>query len=332
MVRSRLRGFTLVELLVVIAIIGILVALLLPAIQAAREAARRSSCTNNVKQIAVAIHNYHDTHGTMPPGAIFSGTNDDAGLTEWRRTGFMLLLPYLEQQSLNDVVNTYYGRMSAHPELSTINDSEVESFICPSDPFGGKQISSARDGESDVNDNWRPTVTSYCFSSGRSVNGGSTNFFSRLWRNDDTRAGTMVAVRGVRPAVDFRSILDGTSNVLLLGEGAQYDKKYKNAPGSVSDWPAYRDGRAHAMWLEGHFHCMRSTEYGIHGSLAECINQLGGNNTARNRCRYQFGGPHSGGMVGALTDASTHFFTNTIDLTVWRYIGARNDENVVEIP
>ena len=96
---KRKRGFTLVELLVVIAIIGILVALLLPAIQAAREAANRSSCSNNLKQIGLALHNYHSTYGQFPPGAL--GEPGPFGDPEWPYF-LHALLPYLEQQEMAD--------------------------------------------------------------------------------------------------------------------------------------------------------------------------------------------------------------------------------------
>ena len=106
-------GFTLVELLVVIAIIGILIALLLPAVQAAREAARRSQCTNNMKQLGVAIHNYHDTHKVFPPAGLDYGWAGDANTSYSRApssspvnrfniSGWVMVLPYLEQSALHD--------------------------------------------------------------------------------------------------------------------------------------------------------------------------------------------------------------------------------------
>jgi len=106
----RRKGFTLIELLVVIAIIAILIALLLPAVQQAREAARRSTCKNNLKQIGLAMHNYHSTHSLFPPGAIAPGASCDAvtGPAPGRilnHTAYQMILPYLEQTALYNSYN-----------------------------------------------------------------------------------------------------------------------------------------------------------------------------------------------------------------------------------
>jgi len=117
--RSALRGFTLVELLVVIAIIGILVALLLPAVQAARGAARRIQCLNNLKQIGLAVHGFHDTHGTLPPSRLQGN-----GVTFW-----VLILPFLEEGAFFegwDLDNSFYN----HPQQ--VREQAVPVFICPS--------------------------------------------------------------------------------------------------------------------------------------------------------------------------------------------------------
>jgi prepilin-type N-terminal cleavage/methylation domain-containing protein len=121
MSRRRTRGFTLIELLVVIAIIGVLIALLLPAVQAAREAARRTQCTNNFKQMGIAMHNYHDSQGSLPIG------RQDAQ----RRTWAMSILPYLEQGNLFGAINfsqPFYERAN-----TTVIRSQISGFQCPSD-------------------------------------------------------------------------------------------------------------------------------------------------------------------------------------------------------
>jgi prepilin-type N-terminal cleavage/methylation domain-containing protein len=133
---KRERGFTLVELLVVIAIIGVLVALLLPAVQSAREAARRSQCTNNIKQIVLGCQNFHDTYGTVPN--IVSYTPTGGGGTTggfgagW---GFLpFLLPYVEQKPLFDTIN--FNSNCCCNSLTQVHKAYISAFTCPSDPLG----------------------------------------------------------------------------------------------------------------------------------------------------------------------------------------------------
>jgi prepilin-type N-terminal cleavage/methylation domain-containing protein/prepilin-type processing-associated H-X9-DG protein len=153
-VRRGSGGFTLVELLVVIAIIGILVALLLPAVQAAREAARRSQCVNNLKQHGVALHNYHDAQKKLPPGRVSCDNSGPAelgcasgGKPEVQRvgtSGFVLLLPYLEEQSLRDLIVDPDGKKGIGFWLRSLTSWHTASnmqaiaqrpqvFVCPSD-------------------------------------------------------------------------------------------------------------------------------------------------------------------------------------------------------
>ena len=133
------RGFTLVELLVVIAIIGVLVALLLPAVQAAREAARRMSCTNNVKQICLGVHNFENTHGTVPPSVAFTpGGGFGMG---WGWLTYML--PYVEQKPLYDSIDHKVSVCCRSQKA--VHDANIPGFTCPSDPmrdfFLDRQIS-----------------------------------------------------------------------------------------------------------------------------------------------------------------------------------------------
>jgi len=128
----RHYGFTLVELLVVIAIIGILIALLLPAVQAAREAARRTQCNNNLKQLGIALHNYHDSHGTFPPAHLETGTT---GPTFRHHFGWLAyLLPYIEQENVYRLID-FRLKYSA-PENRQDASVGIKTFICPSDPVG----------------------------------------------------------------------------------------------------------------------------------------------------------------------------------------------------
>lgn len=204
--RSQRRpGFTLVELLVVIAIIGVLVALLLPAVQAAREAARRMSCGNNLKQIGLALHNYHDTHDTFPPDVIYQGnrkgTIAQAG-DQRSYTWCTLILPFMEQQTLHDRINfaipgydQLIGNLNNSPEQQLLQSVELESFRCPSDlnMTGVEQYHGF-------------AVTSYAGNAGWDRH--------RRTFGDQRRAGPFSMFDSVRIA-DFK---DGTSNTILVGE------------------------------------------------------------------------------------------------------------------
>jgi prepilin-type N-terminal cleavage/methylation domain-containing protein/prepilin-type processing-associated H-X9-DG protein len=128
--RHRNRpGFTLIELLVVIAIIGVLIALLLPAVQAAREAARRAQCTNNLKQIGIGLHNYHGAVGGFPPGEIASG----AGGWKWF-SGVTMMAPYMENNAMYNALNFTFGpeEGTADPN-GTVVRTKINTFLCPSD-------------------------------------------------------------------------------------------------------------------------------------------------------------------------------------------------------
>src|SRR4051794_27977274 len=130
MVRPRRHsGFTLIELLVVIAIIAVLIALLLPAVQAAREAARRAQCINNLKQIGLALHNYHQAIDSLPPGHFGTGWND------WNST--TMLLPYMEQGALYNTINFANVGDAADPGYrpnTTAFRTKINGLLCPSDP------------------------------------------------------------------------------------------------------------------------------------------------------------------------------------------------------
>jgi prepilin-type N-terminal cleavage/methylation domain-containing protein len=197
---GRRRGFTLVELLVVIAIIGILVALLLPAVQSAREAARRMQCSNKLKQLGVALHNYHDTYKAFPstPGGNGILSANRGTVQNWMRWGGLAsLLPFVEQQAVYDRIdfrfswdstdnsNGFQNRLVRRIKLDDV-------FTCPSDPGSGLGITDF-------------AQTSYCFSRGPQAS----------W---DVGNGQEAGFGDGNNWHRFRDILDGTANTFAMGE------------------------------------------------------------------------------------------------------------------
>ncbi len=207
------RGFTLVELLVVIAIIGVLVGLLLPAVQQAREAARRMSCSNNMKQLGLALHNYHATFNRLPYRS--GGTNapwTTNGSNQWRASGFVLMLPQLEQSSLYEQISSpqTFNGIAFNPFGDNTRDSstyelwatDIPTLLCPSSPEL-KLIGSVAFG-----------LNHYGFSGGDSAM-FITNNSPSSWQN------AMNRVRGPfgrRTDRKFRDIYDGLSNTIMMGE------------------------------------------------------------------------------------------------------------------
>jgi prepilin-type N-terminal cleavage/methylation domain-containing protein/prepilin-type processing-associated H-X9-DG protein len=207
--RLRRSGFTLVELLVVIAIIGILIALLLPAVQMAREAARRSRCSNNLKQIGLALHNYHDTYKCCPPAWINS-TGNGNNASQWGWTA--LLFPFMEQEALKDTLDVGNLHLSLAVEdnaLLAIMQEPIGALRCPS--CSGPDLQDVRDLE-DTGGNpdfW--TATGNYVAAYRSWSG-------RTGRPPDSNESDEVGMFEEHRACRFAKITDGTSNTIAVGE------------------------------------------------------------------------------------------------------------------
>lgn len=227
------KAFTLVELLVVIAIIGVMVGLLLPAVQAAREAARRMSCSNNMKQLGLALHNYHSAHERFPysvgwGGSIEAGSAIPGANRIRNHRGWLLMLPYVEQQALYDAANlgaasgayvrsgtagTIGGPLPGAPgnPNDVVVSTPVQTFLCPSDanPTNYATTSSAMYSISPGTTTLQGAYTNYDFSVRRTSN--SANIFT----GDDIATRRMF---GFNDSSRFRDIVDGTSNAIAVCE------------------------------------------------------------------------------------------------------------------
>ncbi len=287
------RGFTLIELLVVIAIIAILVALLLPAVQQAREAARRSSCKNNLKQIGVALHNYHDVHNCFPPAFVASIQPTGEWADPTRPSGWgwgTMLMPFIEQGALYDAVrpNTepfLSGDFSAgSPEAAqrVILQQPISTYRCPSDP--GPNINTHRSSYGTSN---YVAIWGAHSGGGTEGNGNGCMFYSSR--------------------INFRDILDGTSNVIVIGERALVNR----AP--LMPWR----GAAYAG--------VQPTQWGsamraVWNSAAHRINGTD---------QWAFSSLHKGGAQFVLGDGSVRFISENISGVTWQLIAQRASGEVV---
>ncbi len=200
--RRPLHGFTLVELLVVITIIGILIALLLPAVQAAREAARRTQCGNNVRQIGLAVHHYHQTNGRFPPG--YGYPNSSGQRTEW--PWCLRLFCYLEQQALDESVDWGFPAGKPNPpwppgHLELIA-ARLSVFECPSDPSASQLQNPDLD----------------CFGSLTGKVHGRLSYAANFGRGQMTAPDRVAGVFDKNHGARIADIHDGTSNTLLVSE------------------------------------------------------------------------------------------------------------------
>jgi prepilin-type N-terminal cleavage/methylation domain-containing protein/prepilin-type processing-associated H-X9-DG protein len=334
------NAFTLVELLVVIAIIGVLVALLLPAVQAAREAARRMQCRNNLRQTGLALHNYHDVYKQLPPGYRFQAMSPVNGMG----TPNVSLLPYLEQENLQDLIDPNIPWFLLPPAVA---QTKIGTFVCPSDVA--------------------PNPATYPFVAALGVPVGDTFAtssygFSTGWRDSicfgpgfsapsvESKSG----VFAVHSETRFASILDGTSNTFAIGEAAS---GFPMCTGIGCSNPIPGATSKHG-WLVGGaglepFYASGFRYSGGFGSTLEPINKTpvtdsfykisgGGFLDCRARdCRASVdGGPHwvsnfrsfhPGGANFAFCDGSTQFLSETIDMTVYRGLSTIQGGEAVSI-
>jgi prepilin-type N-terminal cleavage/methylation domain-containing protein/prepilin-type processing-associated H-X9-DG protein len=313
--RARVRdaGFTLIELLVVIAIIAVLISLLLPAVQAAREAARRIQCANNLKQMALALHSYQDQYRSFPVNSVrFQGDPTCISCGYGALYTFRaLMLNQIEQGPLYNAINFSYvyspygqGDVAAIPVNSTVAATRVSGFACPSDPMGDAAVSGYGAGRTGV-----PVPdANYMASSGtkivQSVTWGSGGGPSTASDN-----GAMVEFHAVKLA----EIQDGTSNTLLLGEFGRSPRYVGSA-----NWFAAWDGSVQRLSIAG-----INRPYTAPLPFADKISPLDQPPQSGPQGYPGFGSYHPGGANFAFADGSVKFLKESTDLHVLGDLGTR---------
>lgn len=323
----RRPGFTLIELLVVIAIIAVLVALLLPAVQHAREAARRTSCRNNLKQIGIAIHNYESTFSMFPPSFTARAGVEQRG--SWSVHG--RILPFIEQQNAARLVDL---STDWHTQVDTgVPGMQIPVYLCASDPLVDRVRS--KNGRRYVH------PQSYGF------NMGHWEIFNP--QTGATGSGTFL----VNTPTDAASIIDGLSNTLCAAEVKAYTPYIRNTqdPGPTPPWsrsfaaafsgdeklgPSPFDSTGHTVWTDGRVHHTGVTttfspntkipfvRNGVEYDIDFTSQQEGRSLTQTTYAAVTSRSYHSEGVNVVLMDGSVRTVNNEIDRAVWRAVGSRH--------
>jgi prepilin-type N-terminal cleavage/methylation domain-containing protein/prepilin-type processing-associated H-X9-DG protein len=306
MIRRPVHGFTLVELLVVITIIGILIALLLPAVQVAREAARRMQCGNNLKQVGLAVANYESQHGSLP-----------LGISNFNRldfTALVLLLPFIEEG--NVPFDYRFRSLDTHNAQAT--QTQVVVFLCPSDTAAGRRAHTGLPPGT----YWSRSNAVVCFGAGAMINTSA----------DNTQVDGPFAVDTIRRIADMK---DGTSNTAIGSEVIS---------GQIEDWTLNKTWDARGVWAWPSMGASCYTHKNTPNSSAgdglwynpgqdvECVHsptegmpcdQTAGTNygTMATAARSR----HPGGVNTVFADGHGTFISDTVNAVVWQRLGAIAD-------
>jgi prepilin-type N-terminal cleavage/methylation domain-containing protein/prepilin-type processing-associated H-X9-DG protein len=314
------RGFTLIELLVVIAIIAILIGLLLPAVQKVREAASRLRCQNNLKQIGLSIHNYHDANTFLPPSFADRTGIPSGNFHRW--SSFALISPYLEQTAIYNNLDLNQSLYSAPPEtagvlLRTIHAPwvaiKIPIFLCPSDV------------RMEIQTGWG--AANYQVNNGDGANGGAIPASGAIFQN---------------ARINLLAITDGTSNTAmvtesLIGRGGtataittrqDVEELFRFIPATTPPTDATCvsavtiDTQRMARWADGAGTVHQYNHYYLpNDPTPDCSSRAGFWKAARSR--------HSGGVNMALCDGSVRFVRDSINLFTWRAYGTRAGGEVI---
>ncbi|MBC8113677.1 MAG: DUF1559 domain-containing protein [Candidatus Saccharimonas sp.] len=336
--RHSKTGFTLIELLVVIAIVATLVALLLPAVQRARESARRTQCKSNLKQIGLALQNYHDTHNIFPPALINSGDYANTNFYSFslNHTGWTMLLPHLDQAPLYgqfdfDIASGPSQRAAAPPVIGAPpqvpTSTILNMLLCPSDESPRLYTSNGKASEYRVTN---AAPSNYVFAGGR--NGEDAQIYS-VYANLKVVLPNGLSVRylsafGNNGAARMVDLTDGASNTILVGESVK-THSYTN------DWtPIWGQGKhagiygrvvAEPVGSVNYFNNQRyriNEPYGSTGAVTNPAN-------AQLPYAWVFSSKHTGGAHFVKGDGSVVFLSQNIDWIIFNYLNYIADNQVV---
>ena len=331
---KRSGGFTLIELLVVIAIIGVLVGLLLPAVQQAREAARRSTCINNLKQMGVAFHNYHDARRAFPVGMNCSNKNGAIYTTEkvmgWSWAA--RLLPFLEELALSETLNIEQHCPRVHSHRGDLA-RRITSFLCPSDATAGgnrwRRFPPEEPPGTDDNDG----LSNYVGNIGNNI--WSDPWGVRCWSLDETsenlalfkaaHTGMLILAVPIR-IVD---VTDGTSKTIMVGERDYEDNFHGNHGGSlwagVDQWVTMDTPKANGIVNK------LLTFFDDAGTMVINAGSAGQNpmGAVHGEAVDSYSSKHPGGACFVLADGSTRFINEQIAPDTFRNLSKRSDGNPV---
>lgn len=345
---SRNRpGFTLVELLVVIAIIGVLIALLLPAVQQAREAARRMQCSNHLKQLGLALHNYHDTNGAFPMATYVNNTNRPAS---W----LVRIWPFIEQSAAYDqcTFNSDWTGIGFDRNWRVTTTLVVPSLNCPSNPMD--RFLTQASSTATKNDG-APAEVQYQRADYVGVSGHfKANYITTpppsYWiggyHGSSDYNGIFVTLDNQNSqAVSFRDITDGTSNTLAIGEQSNFVRAMNPSTGEVTFHDSREYGHRGGAWSGGGGHNGNGSWYGnwegvssfraginyVHTNGYCALSGTGNNPTYGGRSGHHtvFTSAHPGGALFVLGDGSTRFVSENTSFATLEKLANRTDGNIV---
>ncbi len=333
---TKRHGFTLVELLVVIAIIGILIALLLPAVQSAREAARRTQCMNNIKQLALACHTYHDQNKFFPPSINYPGNEDPASSSKFGPNWVILVLPFMEQQALYGTFN--FAQPISHTTNQVARNVRLAPMVCPTEASRhSTPFEMAVDGGVWARGNYAANAClAFANKSFRNCVGPGTMWGNELYQG----------VMGANVSLRIGDIGDGSSNTIMLGE-----VRVGIVPADRRGTWAMSAAGASSLWGHGSDdaigpnNCLAASD-NIRG-CGQIISQAGGESVLQQECMTCCSGcnndqattrsMHPGGVFVAMADASGRFISDYVekgnqweilnfnDYLTWQRLNASND-------